>query len=172
MVWIAPTVDRADGPLVAAEAELSASVLDWHRATLLVKCAGLTGAQLARTPVAPSNLSLLGLIRHMAKVERVWFRRRLRGEPVEMLYSTPDRPDADFEDLDPARAEEDYTRLVAEQAEARRAASGLPLDTTLPTRDGAEMSLRMLYHHMIGEYARHNGHADLIRQSVDGATGG
>lgn len=147
------------------------SLLDWHRSTLLFKCGGLTGEQLAQAPIAQSNLSLLGLIRHMAKVERIWFRSRLRGERIDRLYSTPDRPDADFEDVYPAQAEADYARLLAEQEAARQAASGASLDATLVDSGGETTSLRFVYNHMIAEYARHNGHADLVRQCVDGVTG-
>jgi uncharacterized damage-inducible protein DinB len=146
-------------------------LLDWHRSTLLFKCAGLSGEQLAQAPIAQSNLSLLGLIRHLAKVERIWFRRHFRGEQIDDLYSTPDRPDADFEDGDPAQAEADYARLLAEQELARQAVSGASLDATFIAPGGDEISLRLVFNHMIAEYARHNGHADLIRQCVDGVTG-
>ncbi|HEY2672600.1 MAG TPA: DUF664 domain-containing protein [Rugosimonospora sp.] len=98
MIWTAPEVSRPGGSLVADEPELLRGLLDFHRSTLLVKCAGLTGEQLATAPIPQSNLTLLGLIRHLSKVERTWFRLRYRGERVEALYSTPDRPDADFED--------------------------------------------------------------------------
>jgi uncharacterized damage-inducible protein DinB len=171
MTWTAPEVARIGGSLVAPEAEMLRGLLDWHRATLLYKCAGLTGEQLAQAPIACSNLSLLGLIRHVAKVERIWFRRRFNGERVEILYSTPERPDADFEDLDPAAAEADYARLLAEQEMARQVTAGAPLDATFRDPQGEEISLRLTFNHMIAEYARHNGHADLIRQCVDGVTG-
>jgi uncharacterized damage-inducible protein DinB len=171
MTWTAPAVTRAGGSLRAPEPELLRGLLDWHRSTFLYKCAGLTATQLAQAPVGPSNLSLLGLIRHLAKVERIWFRRRFRGEPVEMLYSTPDRPDADFEDLDPAQAEAAYERLLAEQDQARKAVAQASLDETFTDQDGDEISLRFIFNHMIGEYARHNGHADLVRQCLDGVTG-
>ncbi|OLB79730.1 MAG: Mini-circle protein [Actinobacteria bacterium 13_2_20CM_2_71_6] len=171
MTWTAPEVTRVGGSLVAPEPELLRGLLDWHRSTLLVKCAGLSGEQLARAPIAQSNLSLLGLIRHLAKVERIWFRRRFRAERIDNLYSTPDRPDADFEDVDPARAEADYARLLAEQELARRAVDGIPLDATFLDADGDEISLRLVFNHMIAEYARHNGHADLVRQCIDGVTG-
>lgn len=157
--------------MVAPEPEMLRGLLDWHRATLLFKCAGLTGEQLARVPVAQSNLTLLGLVRHMSKVERVWFRSRFRGEDVPTLYSTPERPDADFEDIDPARAEADYAALLTEQELARQAAAGASLDATFVHPDGRDVSLRLIFNHMIGEYARHNGHADLIRERIDGATG-
>ncbi len=146
-------------------------LLDWHRSTLLVKCAGLSGEQLAEAPISRSNLSLLGLIRHMAKVERIWFRCRFAGEQIDRLYSTPERPDADFEDVDPARAEADYAGLLAEQEAARQAVADAPLDATFHDSDGDEISLRFVFNHMIAEYARHNGHADLVRQCVDGVTG-
>jgi uncharacterized damage-inducible protein DinB len=171
MEWTAPEVTRPGGSLTAPEPEMLRGVLDFHRATLLAKCAGLTGEQLARTPVVGSNLSLLGLLRHMAKVERVWFRRRFRGEDLPMLYSTPDWKDADFEDLDPAGAQAGYAALVAEQDAARAAVAGAGLDETWTNEDGDDYSLRMIFLHMIGEYARHNGHADMVRQGVDGATG-
>jgi uncharacterized damage-inducible protein DinB len=140
-------------------------LLDWHRSTLLFKCAGLSGEQLAQAPIAQSNLSLLGLIRHLATVERIWFRRRFHGEQIDNLYSTPDRPDADFEDVDPTQAEADYARLLAEQEMARQAVSGASLDATFIRPDGDEISLRLVFNHMIAEYARHNGHADLVRHS-------
>src|SRR5262245_34169409 len=175
MTWTAPAVTRPDGSLVAPEPELLPGLLDWHRSTLLFKCAGLTGEQLAMTPIAPANLSLLGLVRHLAKVEQTWFRLRWSGERVPRLYVTPERPDADFEDVDPARAEADYARLRSEQEFARKAVAGASLDTTYEylsrSGDPERMSPRFLYCHMIGEYARHNGHADLIRQCVDGVTG-
>ena len=169
--WTAPAVRRPEGSLLDPEPALLRGLLDWHRATLLQKCAGLTGEQLALTPVEPSNLSLLGLIRHAAKVERIWFRRRLRGEEIDNLYSTAQRPDADFEDLDPAAAEEDYARLLDEQRRAREAVDGVPLDHTFVLPDGETVPVRFLLVHMIGEYARHNGHADLIRQRIDGVAG-
>jgi uncharacterized damage-inducible protein DinB len=142
-----------------------------HRATLLQKCAGLTGDQLARRSVAPSTLSLLGLVRHVTDAERIWFRRRLRGERVDFEYKRPDRPDTAFDDVDPTEAERDYAALIEELASARRATADLPLDATFVSERFGEMSLRWLYHHMISEYARHNGHADLLRQRIDGVTG-
>jgi uncharacterized damage-inducible protein DinB len=171
MTWKAPEVTRVGGSFVAPEPEMLRGLLDWHRSTLLFKCAGLSGEQLAHSPIAGSNLSLLGLVRHLAKVERVWFRRRFRGEQIDNLYSTLDRPDADFEDVNPAHAEADHAQLLAEQATARQAVAGASLDATFIHADGDEVSLRFVFNHMIGEYARHNGHADLLRQYVDGVTG-
>src|SRR6266545_3565807 len=130
MTWTTPDVTRVGGSLVAPEPHMLRGLLDWHRSTFLYKCAGLTAEQLAQASIPPSNLSLLGLIRHLSKVERIWFRRRFRGEELDNLYSTAERPDADFEDTDPASAEADYARLLAEQEAARRAVSGASLDDT------------------------------------------
>jgi uncharacterized damage-inducible protein DinB len=170
MTWTAPDVERPGGSLNSPEAELLRGLLDFHRATLLRKCAGLTAEQLATAPYPHSNLTLLGLIRHLAKVERIWFRRRFRGEPIEMLYSTPEWKDADFEDIDASRAEAEYRALLDEQDASRRAVAGAALDETFD-QDGEPASLRFVLAHMIGEYARHNGHADFLRQGIDGVTG-
>jgi uncharacterized damage-inducible protein DinB len=168
MTWKAPDVERPDGPAAAPERVLLQGMLDWHRATLLYKCAGLTGEQLAEHPVPPSGLSLLGLIRHMTKVERTWFRIRFAGEPVGRPFG--ENPAADFEELDSARAASDYARLTEEFKLVDSAVANASLDDTFNHR-GEPMSLRMIYLHMIEEYARHIGHADLLREQIDGATG-
>ncbi|MFF9348769.1 DinB family protein [Streptomyces sp. NPDC014734] len=171
MTWKAPHVERMSGSLVAGERDMITGYLAWYRDTLLHKCAGLTGEQLAERTVEPSALTLLGLIRHMAKVERVWFRRRFAGEDLDEMYDPAKGKDADFEDLDPARAEEDYGRLVEERRLADAIVADASLDDTF-THAGEEYSLRMVHLHMIGEYARHIGHADLLRERLDGVTGG
>ncbi|WP_074314741.1 DinB family protein [Micromonospora cremea] len=170
-MWIAPDVSRPSDVLVAPEADHLRHLLDWHRATLLHKCAGLDAEQLARSPLAFSNLSLLGLIRHMAKVERTWFRTLFRSESLDTLYSTPERRDADFDDIDPASAQGDYARLVEETELARQAVAAASMDDTFTFPDEDVASLRYVYLQMIAEYARHNGHADLLRQAIDGARG-
>ena len=144
--------------------------LDWQRATLLNICAGLTAEQLAERALPPSNLSLLGLLRHLAKVERVWFRERLCGEQLAPMYDAALGKDADFDDLDPADANDAIDRLTAECDHSRTAAAAHAFDDTFQNH-GEDMSLRMLFVHMIGEYARHNGHADLLRERIDGVTG-
>jgi len=144
--------------------------LAWQRSVLLGKCTGLTGAQLAERTVPPSSLSLLGLLRHMAKVERIWFRERFAGQELEPMYDPGKGKDADFEDLDPARAAEDYERLVAECRMTDEIAAGASLDDTF-THAGEEYSLRLIHLHVIGEYARHIGQADLLRERLDGVTG-
>ena len=170
VTWTAPDVTRPTGALDAPESELLRGLLDYHRATLRYKCAGLTGEQLADTPISGSNLSLLGLIRHLSKVERIWFRERFTGERIDRLYSTPERPDADFEDIDAAHAEADYARLLTETHAARNAVADVPLDATFDA-GGEPATLRFIFVHMIGEYQRHNGHADFLRQAIDGVTG-
>jgi uncharacterized damage-inducible protein DinB len=168
VTWKAPDVERPGGPTAGPERPMLQAVLDWHRATLLYKCAGLTGEQLAERTVPPSDLSLLGLVRHMTKVERTWFRQRFAGEPVDDLFG--DDKSADFERTDPARAAADYARLTEEFKLADAAVAHASLDDTF-THGGEVMSLRLIYLHMIEEYARHVGHADLLRQRIDGATG-
>jgi uncharacterized damage-inducible protein DinB len=171
MTWTAPEVVRPSGSLHAPEDEMLRGLLEWHRSTFLFKCAGLTAEQLASQPVKETNLSLLGLIRHLAKVERAWFRRRFADEDVPMLYSTPERTDADFEDLDPARAEQEYRTLLEESRKAREIGAAGKLDDTFTFPDGEIGTLRFIHVHMIGEYARHNGHADFLRQAIDGVQG-
>jgi uncharacterized damage-inducible protein DinB len=151
--------------------------LDWHRATLEVKCAGLDPAQLATRAAEPSTLTLLGLVRHMADVERAWFRRRLGGEDAPPLHYSDVDPDGDFDNVDPATAdpttvEAAFAAWRAECARAREIAAALPsLDVMVTDRAGRRLSARWVLHHMVEEYARHNGHADLLRERIDGATG-
>lgn len=170
MTWTAPEIARVDEPFVGDERAMLEGFLEWHRATLLHVCAGLTGEQLARRAVPPSNLSLLGLVRHLADVERTWFRRRFAGEELESLYWRADRPDAAFDEVDPARAEADVAALVAEWARCRQAVASMSLDATYTSPRWGEMSLRWAYLHLIREYNLHNGHAELIRECIDGTT--
>ncbi|WP_344579842.1 DinB family protein [Streptomyces lunalinharesii] len=170
MTWIAPRTERRPMPSAAGERAMLQSWLDFHRDTLLSKCAGLTGEQLARPGTPPSTLTLLGLVRHLAYVERVWFRQRFAGEAVATLHCTPDAPDADFDDLDPARAAADLAALTAEIAACDAVVAERSLDETFTLRDRT-LNLRWIYVHMIEEYARHNGHADLLREALDGETG-
>jgi uncharacterized damage-inducible protein DinB len=166
MTWTAPEVPRPERPLTGGERPMLQAVLDWHRATLLYKCQGLTGEQLAERAVPPSELSLLGLIRHLTWVERIWFRQRFADEPVGNAYEKG----TDFAGAEPERAAADYARLTEEWRLADAATANAPLDATFTTGDYT-VSLRMLYLHMIEEYARHVGHADLLRERIDGATG-
>ena len=146
--------------------------LEFHRATLLQKCAGLTAEQLKTRSVEPSTLSLLGLVRHMAEVERWWFRRNFAGEPISDLYCTEEHEDGDFDLVDEADAATDLARFAEECELARGTVADRGLDETfVHPRRGTEMNLRWVYVHMIEEYARHNGHADLLRERIDGRCG-
>ncbi len=173
MTWTAPEVTRTTPPCVAGERESLERWLDFHRATLLMKCQRLTGEQLARQAVPPSSLSLLGLVRHMAEVERAWFRRRFAGETgLGYLYCSDEFPDGEFDHAGAAGAEADLAVFARECELARIAAAGRSLDETfMHEHDGAPVDLRWVYVHMIEEYARHNGHADLLREQIDGVTG-
>lgn len=171
MTWIAaPPAALPDGPMMGAERPILEGMLAWHRWTLLNICAGLDAEQLASRPIASTNLSLLGLIRHMAKVERVWFRKRVAAEHIDHLHNFEARDDTDFIAIDPADAPEAIAQLIQEQAAAARAVADLDLDFEIDSH-GGQMSLRMIHVHMIQEYARHNGHADLLREAIDGTTG-
>jgi uncharacterized damage-inducible protein DinB len=170
MTWIAPTVERPDPPEVADERTALEAWLRFHRDTLLTKCAGLGPDQLTKASVPPSNLTLLGLVRHMTEVERSWFRRRFCSEQIDPLYFTLAQPDGDFENVADADPERDYAAFVAECAATDAAVAGRCLDETFVHR-GTTMDLRWIYLHMIEEYARHNGHADLLRECIDGVVG-
>jgi uncharacterized damage-inducible protein DinB len=149
------------------------SWLDWHRETLAVKCEGLTDEQLRLRSASPSTMSLLGLVRHMADVERAWFRRTLTAEDAEPIYWSESDPDGDFDNVDTASVEEAFATWRSEIEHARAAEAAWP-DLDRPTqgrRRGDHYSLRWILVHMIEEYARHNGHADLLRERIDGVTG-
>ena len=167
--WVAPTPTFTDNPLTGDDRPMLEGYLAWERATLLNICAGLTGEQLALQPVPPSNLSLLGLVRHMAKVERIWLRIRAPRGTIEPLYDPALGKDHDFEHLDPAEAPTAFAQFKIECDEGDAAVAEMSLDDTFEIRDGA-MSLRMTYLHLINEYGRHNGHADLLRECIDGVT--
>jgi Protein of unknown function (DUF664) len=168
------TVERTDPPLVAQEQQMLGAFLDFYRDTLALKCDGLTGDQLRERAVPPSSMSLLGLVRHMAEGEHQWFTLvlgREREEQAPYPYYTDDNPDADFDDVDVAGVAEAFETWRAKCADERaRVAAAPSLDAT-GTQDGKEFSLRWIMIHMIEEYARHCGHADLLRERIDGAVG-
>ncbi len=172
MTWSAPEITRTDPPNTGDERILLDGWLDFHRQTLLMKCAGLTADQLKRRSVEPSGMSLLGLVRHLTQVERAWFRWRVAGEDIPLPYSPTPASDADFDEAESADAEQDYAAYLREIEAARAAVAGRPLaETFFHSRRQAEMSVRWVYLHMIEEYARHNGHADLLRERIDGESG-
>lgn len=145
--------------------------LEFHRTTLLMKCEGLDDEQRKRRPVGTSTLSLHGLVRHMAEVERGWFRKTLAGEAIGHIWAgDPDNEDAEIYPIDDADWEADLAQWEAECEASRAVATDRALDDT-GLRGTNPCSLRWIYTHMIEEYARHNGHADLMRESIDGQTG-
>ncbi|WP_129771608.1 DinB family protein [Streptomyces sp. L-9-10] len=169
------TPERTEPSPLAGEREMLEGWLDYHRETLAQKCSGLDGKQLKEASVPPSDLTLLGLVRHMAEVERGWFRNRLADERAAPIYFTDADPDGDFHAGETDTWEEAHTTWRAEIAHARELAAPHSLDALgagPPSRDtGDPFTLRWIYTHMIEEYARHNGHADLLRERIDGATG-
>ncbi|MFE2163858.1 DinB family protein [Streptomyces sp. NPDC059447] len=165
---------REEPSTTADEREMLDGWLDYHRSTLAWKCEGLDEEQLRSTPLAPSELSLLGLVRHMAEVERYWFREVMLGEDLPELYITEEDVDGDFHFTDGDGWAEAERVWRTEVDLARKAAAGRSLDLRSKPEDhhrGEVFSLRWVYTHMIEEYARHNGHADLLREHLDGATG-
>jgi len=168
------TAPRIDPAGLSAERELLIGFLRWQRDTLRIKCAGLDAEQLARRAVEPSGLSLLGLVRHVAEVERSWMREQMAGLDIAPLFG--DARDADFdgatadpaavaEALDAWRAEIAFTdRFVAE-------APDLDVASAVPHSSLGPVSLRWVLVHLVEEYARHNGHADLLRERIDGTVG-
>jgi uncharacterized damage-inducible protein DinB len=165
-----PKDDRTEYPTSADERTLLDGVLDYHRETLLWKCAELTDEQLRTRAVPTSALTLLGIVRHITDVERGWFFDYL-GEEAEPVYYTKQAPNDDFDALDSATVREVLDRYRAEVDRIRRDIAAVPLDTDHTDSRGRTFSLRWVYLHMIEEYARHNGHADLIREAIDGAVG-
>ncbi|MFG2986945.1 DinB family protein [Streptomyces sp. NPDC048258] len=147
------------------------SVLQWQRDTLTMKCAGLTAEQLRRKAVAPSGLSLLGLVRHLAEVERGWFRNVLGGEDVRGYFpknEAGERTEFHVEDADPAESFRIWEETCARSRAIVEAAESLDVTGHF---GGQPYSLHYILAHMIEEYARHNGHADLLREAIDGTTG-
>jgi len=162
---------RSEPAFVLSEREMLEGWLEFHRSTLLLKCEGLTDEMRRSRPVSTSKLSLHGLVRHLAEVERNWFRRVLLNEATApQIWSDPSVEDSELAPLDEADWDADRAAWIAECEASRLAAVGRELDDT-GTRRGAPCSLRWIYVHMIEEYARHNGHPDLIRELVDGAVG-
>ncbi|WP_228920630.1 DinB family protein [Streptomyces sp. DH20] len=168
------TTQRTEPAQNADERTMLEGWLGYHRATLAWKCEGLTDEQLRAASVAPSELSLMGLVRHMAEVERSWFRRVFAGEDAGPLYYGEADPDGEFHPGEADTWRDAYETWQGEIEAARRTAAGHALDERSQGRHHSHSgpcSLRWIYTHMIEEYARHNGHADLIRQAIDGATG-
>jgi hypothetical protein len=148
------------------------SWLTFYRDSLLIKCDGLSEEQLKLRPVVTSELSLLGLLRHMTKVERYWFEIVFADGDVLGYYSTPDDPNGDFRNLDEVGLDEVLTNYRNTILAADECVRGHDLDELAKKSRGDRiLDLRGIYLHMIEEYARHCGHADIIRELIDGVTG-
>ncbi|MCM2387296.1 DinB family protein [Streptomyces albipurpureus] len=155
-------------PPGADERDMLEAWLAFHRATLALKCAGLDDHQVRTPSVKPSGMTLLGLVQHMAEVERNWLQRVLPGSDIPPVYGTWE---GDGFTLVPERGmEQVLADWRAEIARGQEAIKGVSLDTCARTA-GQEFSLRWILIHLIEEYARHNGHADLLRECIDGTTG-
>ena len=165
------TTERIEPPFAADETAMLTAWLDYHRATLLLKTEGLGHDRLRERSVPPSSLSLLGLVRHMAEVERWWFRRVGHETDIGDLFCSEEFKDGDFDLVADADAEADFVTFRRECDLADEAMTGRGLDDTFLTKRGNTMNYRWVYIHMIEEYARHNGHADLLRERIDGAVG-
>jgi hypothetical protein len=162
---------RTPPPLVGDEREILTAYLDWQRETFALKCTGVARDRLSEHLVPPSRLTLHGLLRHLAGVERWWFRIQFAGEDVPLLYYSDDDPEQDFESLD-GDVEEAFALWRAECRRSREIVAAAALDDTGVHRaSGAPVALRRVMVGLIAEYARHNGHADLLRERIDGATG-
>ena len=163
-----------DPVLRADERAALAGFLRHQREILERKCAGLDAAALARRSVEPSALSLLGLVRHLADVERAWFRRVLAGEDAPPRFYSDADPDGDFDGAaaDEALVVEAWEAWRTEVAFAERLVAEVPdLDVTGYDPRRGSTAVRWVLIHMVEEYARHNGHADLLRERIDGAVG-
>ncbi|RSO33660.1 MULTISPECIES: DinB family protein [Streptomyces] len=166
------TTERPRPPMRADERETLRAYLDFHRATLAMKCDGLSDEELRSRSMPPSTLSLLGLVRHLAEVERTWFRRVINQEDIPLVWS----PEGDYQAAyDPGRSTraDAFDAWRTEVEHARRIERAVPsLDVTAhQPRWDADVSLRVIMLHVTLEYARHNGHADLLREGIDGVVG-
>ncbi|MEU8614804.1 DinB family protein [Actinoplanes sp. NPDC048791] len=164
--------DRIDPPLLGGERETLRAYLDYHRATLAMKCQGLSDEELRQRSMPPSTLTLLGLVRHMAEVERTWFRRVINAEDIPLRWSAEGDFQAAYDASASTRAEAfgAWQEEVEHARRIERAAESLDV-TGYQARWGEKVSLRLVMLHMIHEYARHNGHADFLREGIDGEVG-
>jgi uncharacterized damage-inducible protein DinB len=172
-MWVDPDDDPRDtGAELRDERSVLLEYLRAYRITLEMKCTGLDAEQLARRSVPPSTMSLLGLLRHLAEVERQWFRRVMAQEDAPRLYGRP-REDADWNGAtaDPDVVAAAWSDWRSEVAFAEAYARGHDLDQLGRMADGGSLQLREVLVHMIEEYARHCGHADLLRERIDGRIG-
>lgn len=166
------STERIGPPVTAGERETLRAFLDYQRATLAMKCDGLSDEDLRRQSMPPSTLSLLGLVRHMAEVERTWFRRVINGEDIGLLWSDQGDYQVAY-DARVASGSEAFAAWQAEVEQSRRIEANAPsLDVIgYQARWDQDVSLRLVMIHVLLEYARHNGHADFLREAIDGIVG-
>lgn len=164
--------DRVGPPSTGGERDMMRAFLDYHRATLAMKCQDLTDEQLRTRSMPPSTLSLLGLVRHMTEVERAWFRRVINGEDIPLVWSESGDYQAAYDASGATRvgAFDAWQREVEQARRIELAAESLEV-TGVERRSGEVVSLRLVMLHMMHEYARHNGHADFLREGIDGVVG-
>lgn len=164
---------RVEPPHQGDEKQTLVAFLDWQRQTLLLKCAGLTPQQLVARPCPPSSLSLLGLVRHLTEVEFGWLHSRFAGEPDREIYG-PGDADLDVTEADEESVAAAFALFAEYVARSQRLVAEAELDAVTAQahpRTGEHFSLRWILQHLLEEYARHNGHADLLRESIDGVVG-
>jgi len=166
------TTERIDPPLVGNERIMLRTFLEYHRGTLAMKCDGLTDEELRCQSMPPSALSLLGLVRHMAEVERNWFRRVISGEDIPLVWSEKGDFQVAYDASTATRADAfgAWQREIEHSRRIEEAAESLDL-VRHNERWDEDLSLRLVMLHLIHEYARHNGHADLLREGIDGTVG-
>jgi len=174
-MWVDPEDDpRETDAMSRGERAVLSEYLDRYRMTLEMKCDGLDAEQLARRSVPPSTMSLLGLVRHLAAVEHSWFQRVLQGKDEPRMYREGGDRDGDFNGAvaDPAVVEEAFASWRAQVRAAQEYLEGIDsLDRRVLIGGTDEAEVRDIMVHMIEEYARHCGHADLLRECIDGRTG-
>ena len=159
-------------PRVASEREALTAYLEYYRATVEMKCRDVTPDQARTRSMPPSSLSLHGLVRHLAGVERWWFQQNFERRDVPFLFVDADNPDLDFAPPSHADFDVDLEAWRAECAVSREIVAAHDLDDTARPLDWHEdVDLRWLVLRMITEYAQHCGHVDLLREGIDGRTG-
>ena len=168
-----PQIERPKPLLSGGERDQLVSWLAFYRATLLKKCSGLAFEDLCRRPVATSSMSLLGMVRHMTFVEQIWFDARFAGNDVTEYYKQPDNREAEWTELASATLDQVVADFEHACETSDELARGHNLDEPVrqPGANREPVDLRWIYIHMIEEYARHCGHADIIRELIDGTTG-
>lgn len=170
MVFHTP-VRRTPPPAIADERAALAAWLDWHRTALVEKLDGLDDEQLRR-PMVPSGTSLLGLVKHLTEVEQGWFVNEYAQLGEEPLFETEEDPEAGFRPEPDETAESIVAGYLAMCERSRTILdAAASLDETVPNGRWGRIDLRRIVIHMIEETARHNGHADIIRELLDGSTG-